>query len=111
MKPAAVRGREEAQARRRARGDAVQRMVAIAREELHHILRDPRSLGVALLLPLVMVLIFGYGIDTELRDLPLAILDRDRTPASRERQIQTSPRRPNRRKTSRDSPRRRPGFS
>ena len=40
------------------------------RKELIHILRDPRSLAVAVLMPLAMVLIYGAAIDMELRDLP-----------------------------------------
>lgn len=61
----------------------MKRLLAIARKELRHILRDPRSLLVALVMPAAMVVLYGYGIDTELRDLPLGILDEDRTEASR----------------------------
>ncbi len=61
----------------------MKKIIAVARKEVYHILRDRRSLAVVFLLPLVMLLIFGYAIDMELRDLPVAILDGDRTPASR----------------------------
>ncbi|MFH0883137.1 MAG: ABC transporter permease [bacterium] len=56
---------------------------AIARKEVMHILRDPRSLTVAILMPLMMVLLYGYAIDMELRNLPVAVLDFDHSPASR----------------------------
>ncbi|MBZ0265737.1 ABC transporter permease [bacterium] len=62
----------------------MKRTLAIARKEVFHILRDPRSLMVSVLMPLMMLLLFGYAIDMELRDLPIAILDQDRTPLSRE---------------------------
>ena len=59
-------------------------VLAVARKEVLHILRDPRSLGVALFMPLGMLLIYGFAIDMELEELTLGVLDRDRTPASRE---------------------------
>jgi len=68
------------------------RILAVAVKEFLHILRDPRSLGVALLMPLAMILLYGYAIDMELRALPIAVLDQDGGPASRElvRDVQSS---------------------
>jgi len=53
------------------------RILAIARKELLHVLRDPRSLMVALVMPLAMILLYGRAIDMELRELPIAVLDLD----------------------------------
>ncbi|MFO7653837.1 MAG: ABC transporter permease [Candidatus Krumholzibacteriia bacterium] len=61
----------------------MRRVRAMALKEVAHILRDPRSLALTLLMPLMMVLLFGYAIDMELEELPLAVLDLDRTPESR----------------------------
>lgn len=61
----------------------MRRVLAIARKEMRHIGRDPRSLAVALLMPAVMVVLYGFGINTELKDLPLGVLDQDHTAASR----------------------------
>lgn len=61
----------------------MKRLAAIARKEFLHILRDPRSLAVAVLMPLIMVLLYGTAIDMELRDLPIAVLDQDGGPAAR----------------------------
>ncbi|MEZ4650213.1 MAG: ABC transporter permease [Candidatus Eisenbacteria bacterium] len=61
----------------------MRRILAMARKEVLHILRDKRSLGVAVLMPLAMVLIFGFAIDMELKDLPIGVLDQDRTTESR----------------------------
>ncbi|MCA9784281.1 MAG: ABC transporter permease [Candidatus Cloacimonetes bacterium] len=58
-------------------------ILAIAAKEFLHILRDPRSLTVALLMPLMMVLLYGYAIDMELRHLPVAVLDLDQSTSSR----------------------------
>ncbi len=62
----------------------MRRVIGIARKEILHILRDPRSLAVAILMPAMMVLLFGFAINLELRDLPVGILDLDRSSASRE---------------------------
>lgn len=59
-------------------------MLAIARKELIHILRDPRSLGVAVLMPVAMVLLYGAVINMELRDLKVAVMDLDHSDQSRE---------------------------
>ncbi|MBN2170179.1 MAG: ABC transporter permease [Candidatus Krumholzibacteriota bacterium] len=62
----------------------MKRVLAIARKELAHILRDRRSLAVALLMPLAMVLLYGAAIDMELRLLHVGLLDEDCSEASRE---------------------------
>ncbi len=56
----------------------------MARKEFLHILRDPRSLAMALALPLLMILLFGYALTLDVDKIPTMVLDRDRTPESRE---------------------------
>lgn len=56
----------------------------IARKELRHILRDPRSLFVAIMLPLVMTMLYGYAVNLDIKNIRLAVLDFDHTTASRE---------------------------
>lgn len=62
----------------------LRRMRAIARRETTHILRDPRSLAVAILLPVVMLVLYGYGINMDVRHIRTAVLDEDQTRMSRE---------------------------
>lgn len=62
----------------------MRRVRAIARKEMLHILRDPRSLVVAVAMPLVLVVLFGYALDMELKDLRVGILDLDGSVASRD---------------------------
>jgi ABC-2 type transport system permease protein len=45
------------------------------RKELHHILRDRQTLVILLLMPLVQVLLFGYALRTDVRDLRVAVVD------------------------------------
>ncbi|MGD0485418.1 MAG: ABC transporter permease, partial [Gemmatimonadales bacterium] len=59
------------------------RLVAVARKETLHLLRDPRSLALAFVLPALMVLAFGWVITFDIRFIPMAVYDEDRTSASR----------------------------
>ena len=46
---------------------------AIARKEFLHILRDPRSLIMALAVPLVMLLLFGYALTLDVDRIPTRV--------------------------------------
>jgi ABC-2 type transport system permease protein len=59
------------------------RVAAMASKEVLHVRRDPRTLVLALVMPVVMLLLFGYGVSFDLDRLPLAVADEDRTPESR----------------------------
>lgn len=59
------------------------RLGAIARKETIQLRRDPRSMALAFLLPLFLLLFFGYAITWDVKDLPLAVLDQDGTQQSR----------------------------
>jgi len=59
------------------------RLLAIARKEWVHIRRDPRSLAVALMVPIVLLLLMGAGINFDLTDLPFALCDYDGSATSR----------------------------
>jgi ABC-2 type transport system permease protein len=60
------------------------RLWAIARKEALHIRRDPRSLGLAIGIPMVMILLFGYALTLDVDRVPLVQWDLSGTPASRE---------------------------
>ncbi|WP_242343354.1 ABC transporter permease [Anaeromyxobacter terrae] len=57
---------------------------ALARKELRQLSRDPRTVFVLVALPALLVLLFGFVLTLDVRHVPLAVLDRDRTRASRE---------------------------
>ncbi len=57
---------------------------AIARKEVFHILRDPFTLAMALVLPMIMVTVFGLAIDFDVKDLNLSVYDSDRSQTSRQ---------------------------
>lgn len=60
------------------------RLLAIAWKELVHLRRDRITLALVALLPTIQFLLFGYAIDTDVRHVPLAVLDRDVSSASRD---------------------------
>jgi ABC-2 type transport system permease protein len=57
---------------------------AMTRKEFLHIVRDPRSLTMALAVPLLMLLLFGYGLTLDVDRIPTLVYDSDKTPESRE---------------------------
>ncbi len=62
----------------------MRRVLAVARKEMYHILRDRRSLTVAIAMPILMLLLYGYAIDMEIKELPVGILDEDHSASSRD---------------------------
>lgn len=62
----------------------LRRLLAIARKETLQIWRDPRSLAIALLMPLMQMLLLGYGVSLDIRRLPLCVHDEAHSQASRE---------------------------
>jgi ABC-2 type transport system permease protein len=53
------------------------RLQAVAHKEVLQILRDARSLIIVVLMPAVLVLLFGYGVNLDLKGLPVYVLDQD----------------------------------
>jgi ABC-2 type transport system permease protein len=60
------------------------RLRAIARKEWIQLRRDSRSMAMAFLLPVLLLVFFGFAISLDVDDLPLGILDGDRSMAARE---------------------------
>lgn len=60
------------------------RLLAIAYKEALQIWRDPRSLAIALLMPLMQMLLLGYGVSLDIRKVPLCVFDEAHSQASRE---------------------------
>lgn len=68
---------------RRASAFSLLRLLAYVRRESAELRRDPVRLAFALLGPLILMVVFGYGIAFDVDDLAYAVLDYDRTPESR----------------------------
>ncbi len=57
---------------------------AIARKEVMHILRDPFTMIVALVIPVFLTIMFGFAIDFDMKDVHLAVFDSDVSQTSRD---------------------------
>src|SRR5512143_1915204 len=60
----------------------VARTWAIAKKEFVHIYRDPRSLALVILMPALLMLLFGYAVTLDVKKVPMAVLDRDKSQES-----------------------------
>lgn len=56
----------------------------IIAKEFRHIVRDPKSLAIAMLMPVFMTLLYGYAVNLDTRNIRLAVIDEERTVHSRE---------------------------
>ncbi|MHA1570139.1 MAG: ABC transporter permease, partial [Alphaproteobacteria bacterium] len=62
----------------------LQHVRAMARKEWWHLLRDPRSLALMLLMPTMLLFLFGYAIRLDISEAPIGVLDQAGTAASRD---------------------------
>lgn len=59
------------------------RFWAIVIKEFIEIRRDPRTLGLVLFMPAALLILYGSAITLDIREIPTAVCDRDRSPQSR----------------------------
>jgi ABC-2 type transport system permease protein len=62
----------------------LQRFIAVARKESIHVIRDWRSLVLAIAIPMLLIALFGYALTMDLKQVPTAVWDQSRTAQSRE---------------------------
>ena len=60
------------------------RVPAIAAKETRELVRDPIYLGLAFVIPMIMILLFGFGLILDVKHLPVAFVDHDGSPWSRD---------------------------
>lgn len=58
-------------------------VLPVMRKEVYHILRDPRTLALSLIIPLFQLFLYGYALTFDIRNIPVAVYDEDGGPASR----------------------------
>ena len=62
----------------------MQKTMAVASKELRQILRDRRTLLILLFVPAFFLLLYGYALNFDIRNVTLAVQDHDRSTKSRE---------------------------
>ncbi|GGY50826.1 ABC transporter permease [Pseudoduganella albidiflava] len=60
----------------------VRRLAALTRKEFRQLLRDASNLAIGIALPIVLILIFGYGMSLDVKDAPVAVVLDDASPAA-----------------------------
>ncbi|MCI0563116.1 MAG: ABC transporter permease, partial [Nitrososphaera sp.] len=60
------------------------RVWTIARKEFIHIIRDPRSLGMAIAIPMLLLGLFGYALTLDVDNVPMMVWDQSKSQTSRE---------------------------
>ncbi len=63
---------------------SIKRLAAVSRKEFIHVFRDWRSLVLALAIPVILIMLFGYALTLDLRKVPTLVWDQSRTSHSRE---------------------------
>lgn len=59
-------------------------MMAVARKETLHILRDWRSLALALAIPMILLVLFGWALTLDVQNVPTVVWNQSEDPLSRE---------------------------
>ncbi len=60
------------------------RIVSIVRKEFTQIFRDPRSLALIIVMPIIQLFLLGYAATTDVKNVPIAVLDQSQSAQSRE---------------------------
>ncbi|PKL90913.1 MAG: hypothetical protein CVV21_10225 [Candidatus Goldiibacteriota bacterium HGW-Goldbacteria-1] len=62
----------------------IKRVIPVMRKEFLQIKRDPRSLGIALLAPVVLLILYGYAVTFDIKNINISVVDYDNTAYSRQ---------------------------
>jgi ABC-2 type transport system permease protein len=60
------------------------RLISLTRKEFRQLLRDRSNLAIGILLPMVLILIFGYGMSLDVKNAPVAVVLEDASPTAHE---------------------------
>jgi ABC-2 type transport system permease protein len=60
------------------------RVFALLRKEIFQVMRDPSSIAIGIVMPVMLILLFGYGLSLDVKNVPIAIVLEDPSPAATE---------------------------
>jgi ABC-2 type transport system permease protein len=64
--------------------DKARRVRALVVKETRQVVRDPSSIAIGVVLPMILILLFGYGLSLDVKDVPVALVVEDSSPAAME---------------------------
>ena len=59
---------------------SLRRIGALVRKESRQMIRDPSSIAIGIVLPLLLILLFGYGLSLDVSNVPVAVVLEDPSP-------------------------------
>jgi ABC-2 type transport system permease protein len=62
---------------------SVRRMTAIIHKEWLHVIRDVRALVLVIILPVMLLVLLGFAVLNDIKDIPLAVFDQSKSDESR----------------------------
>jgi ABC-2 type transport system permease protein len=74
----------ERPARQPASAGRMRRVWALIKKEVRQVVRDPSSIAIGIVMPVVLILLFGYGMSLDVTNVPVAVVLEDPSPASTE---------------------------
>jgi pyoluteorin transport system permease protein len=66
------------------RHPAFRRVAALVRKETYQLVRDPSSIAIGVVTPLLLILLFGYALSLDVKAVPVAVVMEDPSPAASE---------------------------
>jgi ABC-2 type transport system permease protein len=63
---------------------SLRRVIALVRKETFQIVRDPSSIVIGVVMPLLLIVLFGYALSLDVRSVPIAVVLEDPSPAASE---------------------------
>ena len=66
------------------KGAFIRRLTALTRKEFYQLLRDKSSLLLGIVLPVALILLIGYGMSLDVKNVPVAVVLEDTSPAARQ---------------------------
>lgn len=61
------------------RGGATMRMRGLVRKEFFQVIRDPSSIAIAFVMPVILLILFGYGVSLDIKHVPIAVVIEDQS--------------------------------
>ena len=62
----------------------VRRIIALVVKETRQVLRDPSSIAIGVVMPMILILLFGYGLSLDVKNVPVALVVEDTSPTAME---------------------------